>query len=181
MVEQEIVTFLEMTSPDQLRPPRPPPLSLEMERLDRGSVGLVRTTYERIGAPYNWSGRSAWSDETWEELLSRPGVESWLARVDDDVAGMVELDAQPDGAVEIVVFGLVPQFVGKGLGAHFLLMGTRLAWEAKAPGGGPARRVWLHTSSRDHPHARSNYEGRGFRTFRTEQGAALRLVRTKRR
>jgi hypothetical protein len=33
----------------------------------------------------------------------------------------------------------------------------------------PVRRVWLHTSSRDHPHAKPNYERRGFRPFRTEQ------------
>ena len=29
--------------------------------------------------------------------------------------------------------------------------------------------LWLQTSSRDHPHAKANYERRGFRAFRTEQ------------
>ena len=81
---------------------------------------------------------------------------------------MVELEVRPDGDVEIVVFGLVPEFVGKGFGAHLLTVAATLAWEAE-PLDAPVRRVWLHTSSRDHPHAKPNYERRGFRPFRTEQ------------
>jgi hypothetical protein len=30
-------------------------------------------------------------------------------------------------------------------------------------------RVWLHTSSLDHPRALPNYHRRGFRTFKTEE------------
>jgi hypothetical protein len=30
-------------------------------------------------------------------------------------------------------------------------------------------RVWLHTSSQDHPRALPNYHRRGFRTFKAEQ------------
>src|SRR4029453_4453797 len=83
-------------------------------------------------------------------------------------AGMVGLELQSGGDVEIVVFGLVPEFVGRGFGSHLLTVGARLAWEAEHPDGAPTRRVWLHTSSRDHPSARPNYERRGFRAFRTE-------------
>jgi GNAT superfamily N-acetyltransferase len=96
-------------------------------------------------------------------------VQPWIARVGGEVAGMVELEVQRGGEVEIVVFGLVPEFVGKGFGSHLLTLGTRLAWEAEHPDGAPTRRVWLQTSSRDHPHARPNYERRGFHAFRTER------------
>ena len=47
---------------------------------------------------------------------------------------------QPGGEVEIKTFGLLPEVT----------------------------RVWLHTQTSDHPHALSNYHGRGFRTFKTE-------------
>jgi hypothetical protein len=40
---------------------------------------------------------------------------------------------------------------------HLLTVGTRLAWELGPLGGVRVRRVWLHTSSRDHPHAKPNY------------------------
>lgn len=167
MLVEETVTYLEMTSPDQLVPGRLPPAPVRLEKLDRASLPLLRSTQARIGAPHNWT-TSAWSDEQWEDWVSRPGLQTWIAWVDDEVAGMVELQVQPGGDVEIVVFGLVPEFVGKGFGGHLLTLGTRLAWDAASFDGTATRRVWLHTSSRDHPHARRNYERRGFRPFRTE-------------
>lgn len=163
------VTYLEMTSPDQLRPGRDAPPALELRRHDRRDLPLVRSTYDRIGAPHGWIGRLRWPDEAWEELLSRPDVEVWLAWLGDEVAGMVELQTQSNGDVEIAVFGLVPEVVGKGLGAPVLVAGARLAWEARSPDGNPTTRVWLHTSSLDHPHAIQNYERRGFSRFRTER------------
>jgi GNAT superfamily N-acetyltransferase len=168
----ETVTFLEMTSPQQLRRGRRPPAPVVMDELGAASASLLRSTYDRIGAPFRWQGRRTgadpWSVERWAARLSQPGVHAWLARVGGEVAGMVELEVRPDGDVEIVVFGLVPEFVGKGFGAHLLTVAATLAWEAE-PLDARVRRVWLHTSSRDHPHAKPNYERRGFRPFRTEQ------------
>ena len=44
-------------------------------------------------------------------------MQQWIGRVDGEVAGMVELELQSGGDVEIVVFGLVPEFVGQGFEA----------------------------------------------------------------
>jgi GNAT superfamily N-acetyltransferase len=169
MFIEESVTYLEMTSPEQLTPGRLPSASVELERVDRTAMRLVRSTYDRIAAPHNWIGRSAWSDEQWVEWLSRTNVHPWIVRVDEQVAGLVELELQSGGDVEVVVFGLVPEFVGKGFGGHALTLAARRAWLATSAEGSPTRRVWLHTSSRDHPHAKPNYERRGFRPYRTEQ------------
>jgi GNAT superfamily N-acetyltransferase len=101
--------------------------------------------------------------------MARPGVRAWVARVDGDVAGLVELERESNGDVGIVILGLVPEFVGKGFGGTLLTRATQLAWDLTEPGGTPTSRVWLETSSRDHPHALPNYERRGFRIFRTER------------
>lgn len=90
-----------------------------------------------------------------------------MARVGTEVAGMVEFEAQPGGDLEVAVFGLVPDFVGRGLGGSFLTRSITTAWDLEDLDGRPVSRLWLHTSSRDHPHARQNYERRGFRAFRT--------------
>jgi RimJ/RimL family protein N-acetyltransferase len=169
MLVEEIVTYLEMTSPGQLVPGRRPPAPIQMERHDHTSLPLLRWTYARIGAPHGWVTRPAWSDAQWQEWLSRPGVQPWIARVDGEVAGMVELELLPGSEVGIVIFGLVPELVGKDFGGHLLTLGTRLAWEAEHPNGSSTSRVWLQTSSRDHPHAIPNYQRRGFRPFRTER------------
>ena len=169
MLIDEIVTYLEMTRPDQLVSGRLPPAPVEMERCGRASAALLRSIYARIAAPHNWIDRSDWSETRWDQLLAHPGVEAWLARIGGECAGMVELEVQSDGDVEITVFGLVPEFVGKGYGGHVLALATQLAWRAKSPDDAATERVWLHTSSRDHPHAQTNYERRGFRPFRTER------------
>jgi GNAT superfamily N-acetyltransferase len=166
---EETVTYLEMTSADQLRPGRPAPAPVEMVKLDPAAASLLRQTYARIAAPLNWQSRRTWSYAQWHQLLARPEVHAWVARVGDEVAGVVELEAQPGGDVEIAVFGLVPEFIGRGFGAHLLTVGTTLAWRVEPPDGDRVRRVWLHTSSRDHSHAKPNYERRGFRPFRTER------------
>lgn len=140
-----------------------------MEEVGPAAAPVLRSTYVRIGDPHRWIGRSAWSDAQWEEELSRPGVRAWIAMVDGEVAGLVELEAEENGDVGIVVFGLVPEFVGRGFGGALLTLATQLAWKLKSSGDRPTRRVWVETSSRDHPHARPNYERRGFRTFRTER------------
>ncbi len=77
-------------------------------------------------------------------------------------AGYFELCEHDDGAVEIVYFGLLPDFIGRGWGKYLLTGATQAAW-----GLGPSR-VWLHTCTLDHPAALPNYLRRGFRAVREE-------------
>jgi RimJ/RimL family protein N-acetyltransferase len=156
-----VITCLEMTSPTELIPGRPAPLALEEVRAD--SAPLIRSLYNRIWGPLGPSGRSTWSDDQWTEELTQPGIRTWLALVDGTVAGFAELSAEPTGDVGIVVFGLVPEFWSKGFGAAFLTLVTQTAWRLNTP----TTRVWLQTSSLDHPHALPNYQARGFRIFAT--------------
>jgi GNAT superfamily N-acetyltransferase len=166
----EIVTCLEMTSPTQLVPGRPPPDPLEVAEVGPDSAALVRTIYVRIWAPLASGGRMAWSDEQWADELSGPGVHTWVARVNGTVAGFVELGADVSGDVGIVVFGLVPEFQAKGFGGAFLALATETAWRIGSSAGGPTERVWLQTSSGDHTHALPNYKRRGFRVFESRAG-----------
>jgi GNAT superfamily N-acetyltransferase len=152
---------LELTSPDDLVPARPPPAPLELEEVGAEAARLVGATYVRIFTPVGGGGRATWSDSQWVEELTRAGVRTWLAKVEDGVAGLVELEAEPGGDVGIVVFGLVPEFVGRGFGGALLTEATRLAWDLVARAG----RVWVQTASNDHPHALPNYLRRGFRRF----------------
>ncbi len=82
-----------------------------------------------------------------------------MARCGGALAGYLELDAHPTGDVEVAYFGLLPRFVGQGVGGHLLALGVGAAWETGAA------RVWAHTCSLDGPHALANYEARGFRIF----------------
>jgi GNAT superfamily N-acetyltransferase len=77
--------------------------------------------------------------------------------------GIGERAEEDGGTVEIAYFGLMPNFIGKGIGGALLSATISRAWEMGAA------RVWVHTCSLDHPQARRNYETRGFSVFRIEE------------
>jgi ribosomal protein S18 acetylase RimI-like enzyme len=161
---EEIITYLEMTGADVLKPARPVP-EMTLERVDPASP-LIAPTQARIGAPYGWRSATR-SREEWAEWLAHPLRRFWSIRYGAEIAGIVDFDSQPGGEVEITTFGLLPEFVGRGLGGHALTLLVRRAWAAEPVGAESIGRVWLHTSSRDHPNALRNYERRGFRPFKT--------------
>ncbi|MBB6348031.1 GNAT family N-acetyltransferase [Nonomuraea muscovyensis] len=161
---KEIVTYVEMTARSQLEPAAPVP-GLVLEPLDRDSP-LIPDILARIGASYGWKSASRTEEEWVVWFAESPGRTFWLLSFEGEPAGMVSYDLGPGGAVEMKTFGLLPAFVGKGLGGSALTLGLQRAWEL-APS---VTRVWLHTSSLDHPRALPNYHRRGLRTFKTEEG-----------
>ncbi|MDQ3827601.1 MAG: hypothetical protein M3325_18510, partial [Actinomycetota bacterium] len=85
------VTYLEMTSADQLVAGKLPPAEIVLERVDGTALALIRSTHDRIAAPHHWSSLG-WSEQQWLNLLARPGVRCWIARVDAEVIGMILMD-----------------------------------------------------------------------------------------
>ncbi|MEU5882710.1 GNAT family N-acetyltransferase [Spirillospora sp. NPDC047279] len=158
---KETVIYVEMTARDQLIPSAPVS-GLTLEPLDADSP-LVTDVMARIGAPYNWES-TARTPEGWTAWFAEhPDRSFWLVAYEGSPAGMVSFDFHPGDEVEIGTFGLLPEYVGKGLGGYALTLGVEKAWET-------ASRVWLHTSTFDHPNALRNYHRRGFTTYRTEEG-----------
>lgn len=156
MADDGTRTYLQMLSPDDLRPAFTPPALLEVQELDPWAP-LVRDITLGIGRDHQWPSQQ-WDDQQWQIYLLGPHLRHWLALIGGAPAGLLSLDAPPAGEVEIDTFGLLPEHIGHGLGGHFLTVGVRLAWTL-AP---QVSRVWLHTSSHDHAHALPNYERRGF-------------------
>ena len=165
---KEIVTSMEMTELGQLRPSRPSPEPIELEEVGPSVAEALRSIYVRVWEPVASGGRIEWSAGDWETELLRPGVKAWLPRVGGETVGLVELELEPTGDVGIVVFGLVPEFIGRGFGGAFLTAAVQLAWNMSSE---PlVQRVWVQTSSGDHPNAIANYKSRGFVVFQTQAG-----------
>ncbi|MDQ3703486.1 MAG: GNAT family N-acetyltransferase [Chloroflexota bacterium] len=172
-----------MLHPDWLCPARPVD-GLHVVRAEVPSPDLNRFFYTAVGADWWWTDRLEWTDERWLAHLDRPQVETWVGYVSGTPVGYFELEGPPPrgdkadarGDVEIAYFGLLPQFVGRGIGGALLTAAVQRAWtlagEARAPGSSEpaaaAGRVWLHTCSLDSPRALANYRARGFRLDRTE-------------
>ncbi|MEU1359739.1 GNAT family N-acetyltransferase [Micromonospora zamorensis] len=162
----KVVTYLEMNNAKDLRPGKLVP-ELLLRRVD-GGLPLVRATTAQVGGPYGWRSASR-TNEEWQELMrSRPLRQYWLITLKDETVGVANLEPQPDGDVEITAFGLLPEFIGRGLGGHALTLTIRQAWDSEAVESPAVRRVWLHTCSLDHPNALRNYQRRGLTAYRTE-------------
>ena len=157
------VRFLELPSRAAFRPKRVQRAGVTFARVPAPMPELNRFFYVVVGGAYGWIERLPWSRAQWMEYLSQPGTETWVLAVAGIPAGYVELVPRSGGDVEIGLFGLLPPFVGQGLGAHMLSEAVERAWAMDAT------RVILDTCSLDHPRAFENYTARGFRQYKVEE------------
>lgn len=155
-------TYLEMHSPEELRPAATPDPAPSIERMHQCSTELFRHLYAGVGREFRWTDRLAWSDGTVRRHLDNPAVSIWLMSSRGQPAGYFELREHEDDSVEIAYFGLLPDYIGRGWGKYLLTRAAQSAWEF-----GP-KRVWLHTCTLDHPAALPNYLKRGFSSVREE-------------
>ncbi|MGB3199792.1 MAG: GNAT family N-acetyltransferase [Nodosilinea sp.] len=153
--------YLEMLDPAQLRPKLIEHADLEVRQAAVPCPEFSRFLYASVGGQWYWCDRLSWSRDRWLTYLDRPEVETWVAYLENTPAGYIELEAQLGGTVEIACFGLLPQFIGQGLGGHLLTVGIQRAWQRAT------HRVWVHTCSLDGPFAYQNYQSRGFTLYDT--------------
>src|SRR5262245_21238570 len=151
-----------MTDPSALDGAPAPGPGADVERVEDAPPDLWRFLYAEVGREYHWVDRLGWTDDEGRAYLADPALELWVLRVDGETAGYFELRTHADGAKEIAYFGLLPAFVGRGLGKFLLTRAVERAWARGA------ERVWLHTSSLDHSSALPNYLARGFSIWKQE-------------
>ena len=153
------VTYLEMTSPDQRRAPPDWAEPATIVRAERPTISFYRYLYNTVGADWDWYERRRLSDEALAAIVHDHAVEVFVLHVRGVPAGYVELDRRVEGEVEIAYFGLVPDYIGRGLGPCLLGWALERAWSYDP------RRVWLHTCSLDHPKALSVYRRAGLEVY----------------
>jgi RimJ/RimL family protein N-acetyltransferase len=122
-------TYLEMRSPSDLRPKQIADEHFWISEATMRQWQLNRFFYLTVGEPWNWSDKRNWSDEQWREYAEAPQQRLFAAYWDGSPVGYYELCRHDDDSVEIEYFGLMPAFVGRGLG------GRCLPVPLKTPGG----------------------------------------------
>lgn len=151
--------FLEMASPDRLRPGRQPDQDVLLMRVERPCPEYSRFLYRAVGGNWYWIDRISWSYEEWQTWAER--VETWVAYVGGTPAGYFELLPRPEQReVHLALFGLLPWAIGQGLGGWLLTRAVERCWAL-----GP-HLVTVSTCSLDGPHALANYQARGFAVSR---------------
>ena len=157
------ITHLEMTErPAHPHLSAPQGLNCALLRLRTPTVRFYRYLYDAVGEPWLWFERRAMTDEQLAEIIQDERVEIYVLNVDGEPAGYAELDRRQPPDIELAYFGLLPDFIGKGLGRFLLTWAIDTAWN-HAP-----ERLWVHTNTLDHPKALPLYQRCGFRPFRQE-------------
>src|ERR1700686_2725882 len=155
-------TYLEMHAPSELQGARSDDPRIRIEQMHECPASFFRSLYVEVGRNYHWIDRLPWTDEDIVTHLSQPEISLWLMTADRATAGYFELRRCEDGSVEIAYFGLLREFLGRGLGKHLLTCATEEAWAMEA------NRACLHTCTLDDKAAWPNYLKRGFRPFKTD-------------
>jgi GNAT superfamily N-acetyltransferase len=150
--------FLQMTDPGRLAPRPDPNPDLEVRRAELPCPELSRFLYTAVGADWYWIDRLPWSWDRWMEWVDRPELETWVGYLRGTPVGYFELEHAGD-AVEIASFGLLPAFIGRGVGTRLLDFALRRGWELATA------RVWVHTCSLDGPAALRTYQARGLEIY----------------
>src|SRR5689334_23991238 len=135
-----------------------------------------REMYFKVGENWKWIDKRPWSDEQWHEYATDPNLRTFGGYCGDEIAGYFELKRTANREqitdnreqIEIAYFGLLPEFIGRGLGGALLTSAIENAWSWSPT---PSR-VWVHTCNRDHPSALANYQARGFRVYKVERDDA---------
>jgi GNAT superfamily N-acetyltransferase len=155
------ITYLEMTA----RPTRPPPPApgghrLALLRAEPPTVSFYRYLYNEVGRPWLWYERRMLDDEALAAIIQDEQVEIYVLYVDGVPAGYAELDLREAPDITLAYFGLMPEFIGRGMGPYLLGWAIDTAW-AHEP-----KRLLVNTNTLDHPKALPLYQRFGFRPVR---------------
>ena len=124
---------------------------------------LNKFFYKQVGKKYRWIDRLSWSDGKWINYISNKNLETYVISESDELVGFFELLYNPElKETEISYFGLLEEYIGKGIGGYALSVAIKKSFEKNI------RRVWLHTCTLDHPNALKNYIARGMTVFKKE-------------
>ena len=156
------VYYLEMLAPSTKVVPVPRD-GLSVVHAKKPTGPYYRFLYNTVGADYRWLNRRNLSDAQLAEVVQRPEIEVHVLHVDGTPAGYAEFDRSQENEIELVQFGLMPEFIGQGLGKWFLQWAIDHAWSEQI------NRFWLHTCTLDHPNALSTYQKAGFVVYQEEQ------------
>ena len=124
---------------------------------------LNKFFYKQVGKKHRWLDRLNWSDEKWINYISNKDLDTYIISDSENLVGFFELLNNPHlSETEISYFGLLEEYIGRGIGGYALSVAIRKSFEKDI------KRVWLHTCTLDHPNALKNYIARGMTVFKKE-------------
>lgn len=151
------ITHLEMSARQVVQAPVPSGIRLAIMRAVEMPVHYYRYLYEQVGRKHHWMMRRVQTDAEVAAAIHADTTEIHVLYAEGCPAGFVEIDLSAlPATADIVYFGLIDDFQGRGLGKFFLSEAIATAW-AHGP-----EKVTIHTNTLDSPRALQLYQKMGF-------------------
>ena len=101
IVTSILTTYLEMRSPDQLRPTRCADREFQIREMKERNWQFNRDLYLAVGQMWSWNDKRVWTDDQWKEYGLAPELRTFAASYEHSLAGYYELRRDDEGGVEI--------------------------------------------------------------------------------
>jgi len=156
--------YLEIKSIDALKVGTLPEIIHSIDLVDPVDFQINKFFYKNIGKKHKWTDRLVWSDSDWIKYVSNSRQETYVFKVENDLAGYFELIVHDDlNEIEIAYFGLLEEYHNKKLGGYLLSTAIKRSFLKEK-----IKRVWVHTCTLDHKNALKNYLARGMKIYKKE-------------
>jgi GNAT superfamily N-acetyltransferase len=157
-----ITTYLEMSERPNLQVKGPNRAGMLL-RLEDTTASFYRYLYEAVGEAWLWWARRSLSDAELLALVTDSEIDVFVLYMGGVPAGFFELDRRIEKDVELVHFGFLPEFIGRGLGKWLLASATETAWDHEPD------RLWATITNFDHSRALLTYQWAGFVPYETKR------------
>lgn len=161
---ETVITHLEMTRPPSHYAPAPAGIKLAFMRAEACTVSFYRYLYAAVGEKWFWWERRAMDDDALAEIIQDERIEIFVLYAGGVPAGYAEIDRRQAPTVDLAYFGVIPEFIGRGLGPYMLGWAIDAAWA-----GEDVERLTVNTCNLDHPKAVGVYQRAGFTPVRQER------------
>lgn len=151
------ITFLEMPIVPARATLPAPAIQHAIIRAENPTVAFYRFLYDAVGRDWGWTDRKKLSDEKLDKIIKSEHTRIYVLYVKGVPAGYAELDFKNlPQSVDLAYFGIMPEFIGMGLGPYFLDWAIGESW-TKSPDA-----LTVNTCTLDHPKALPLYQKMGF-------------------
>jgi len=162
-MKQPVTTIhLRMDAEAQFRPKYVDDPEVVVQQVEVPNPSVNHFFFLEVGLPFKWYSRLGWTYQEWRAYVCADPVQTWIGHLSGSPFGYFELQQRGE-TTEIMFFGLLQPFIGRGLGGHLLSHAIAQAWSTEG-----TTTVYVHTCTQDHPAALDNYLARGFRIVKEE-------------
>ena len=136
---------------------------IEVKESPEISVEAFLSLYEKVGKNYEWTDQFLKGKEEVGSFLEHDSVKVFQLYFDRSLAGFFVLDFRINKICDLSYFGLIPDYLGNGLGSYMIKYAILTAWNRDI------KKMLVNTNTLDHERALTLYKKYGFQIIRVEK------------